>query len=383
MMAISNRDPDALEAGRQELADQPILRLQALSKTFGSMQILKGIDLEIRKGEFLTLLGPSGCGKTTTLRIVAGLEHQSFGSVFLNGSCIDNLPAYRRDVHTVFQSYALFPHLNVFQNIAFPLELKRTPPGAMRERVQSVLALVGLDGFEARHPHELSGGQQQRVALARAVVDHPAILLLDEPFGALDLKLRKEMQTEVRRIHRESGLTFIHVTHDQEEAMTMSDRIVVMAGGEIQQIGSPQEVYSRPQNEFVANFVGKSNFIPVVVLDITEQGAVVALPNDHRTECARWVDMPASSSAALVVRPENLKIATIDEALTIPSLAGSVADVILAGPYMEVVVQLPSGEHLSSFHVTSDLLRRQSVRVGERVQVAWNQEDAFILPIGG
>lgn len=382
-MASANQSRLSSQAGSQEAAGKPILRLQALSKTFGSNQILKSIDLEIEKGEFLTLLGPSGCGKTTTLRIIAGLEHQSAGSVFLNGQCIDNLPAYRRDVHTVFQSYALFPHLNVFENIAFPLVLKRTPAPTLREQVESVLALVGLEGFQARRPHELSGGQQQRIALARALVDHPAILLLDEPFGALDLKLRKEMQTEVRRIHRESGLTFIHVTHDQEEAMTMSDRIVVMERGEIQQVGSPAEVYSRPQNRFVANFLGKSNFIPVSVLDAEEGRAVVVLPGTRRTECARWVKVPAGSSATLVVRPENLTIAPIDTPLTTPSLEGRVADVILAGPYIEVVVQLNSGESVTSFQVTSDLLRRQNVRVGERVLVAWNQEDAFILPMGG
>jgi spermidine/putrescine transport system ATP-binding protein len=362
---------------------QPILRLQGLSKTFGTASILKGIDLEINKGEFVTLLGPSGCGKTTTLRIIAGLEHQSAGSVLLDGGCIDHLPAHRRGVHTVFQSYALFPHLNVAGNIGFSLTLTRTAPAVIRERVQSVLALVGLGGLAARRPHELSGGQQQRVALARALVDRPAILLLDEPFGALDLKLRKEMQTEVRRIHRELGITFIHVTHDQEEAMTMSDRIVVMADGAIQQVGSPAEVYSRPQNRFVANFVGKSNFIPVSVLAVTDRQAVVALPGDQQTECARWVPVGRGEPASLVVRPENLQIAQTGVALTIPSLEGTVADVILAGPYVEVLVQLPSGEQISSFHVTSGLIRRQRVRIGERVQVAWNSEDAFLLPGGG
>jgi spermidine/putrescine transport system ATP-binding protein len=363
----------------------PILQLQHLGKAFGAVDVLSDVTLEVQKGEFITLLGPSGCGKTTTLRIIAGFEQQTTGSIFLSGRCIDTVPPYRRDVHTVFQSYAIFPHMNVFENISFALAVKRLPLDEIRARTRSVLDLVGLTGLEQRRSHQLSGGQQQRVALARAIIDRPALLLLDEPFGALDLKLRKEMQTEIRRIHRQSGLTFIHVTHDQEEALTMSDRIAVMSSGRIVQIGSADAVYRKPMNTFVANFVGKTNLVPVSVLECNADTATVVLPTQQVTKCVRWVDIGVGGAAVLAVRPENLRLEASADAAAVssnrPNLEGRVVDIIFAGPYVEVLVEVGGIRRVSSLEVASNL-RRLGLTAGAPVRITWDPEDAFILPDG-
>ena len=240
-----------------------LISLRGVSKAFDGETILDNISLDIHDKEFVTLLGPSGCGKTTTLRIIGGFETADSGEVFFDGKEISQVPPYRRLVNTVFQKYALFPHLNVYENVAFGLRLKKTPEAEIKTKVQEMLAMVNLKGFERRRVTTLSGGQQQRVAIARALVNHPRVLLLDEPLGALDLKLRKDMQTELKKIQRQTGITFIYVTHDQEEALSMSDVVVVMSGGHIQQIGSPVDIYNEPVNAFVADFIGESNIVDV------------------------------------------------------------------------------------------------------------------------
>ena len=238
-----------------------LIEFRNIVKSFDGQVILKGVNLNIYENEFVTLLGPSGCGKTTLLRILGGFLEQDEGTVIFDGKCIDKVPPYKREINTVFQKYALFPHMNVYDNIAFGLRIKKTGEDIIAQKVNRMLSLVNLEGFEKRNVTKLSGGQQQRVAIARALVNEPNVLLLDEPLGALDLKLRKEMQRELKRIQQEVGITFIYVTHDQEEALTMSDKIVVMNAGEIEQIGTPLEIYNEPENAYVARFIGESNIL--------------------------------------------------------------------------------------------------------------------------
>src|SRR2546422_7947896 len=253
------------------------IRLSNLTKRFDDVVAVDDLSLEIARGQFFSLLGPSGCGKTTTLRMIGGFEEPSLGTIYLGGKDVTDEPPYRRDVNTVFQSYALFPHLNVFDNVAFGLRRKKVERSEADRRVREALALVDLPGFERRKPSQLSGGQQQRVALARALVNHPKLLLLDEPLGALDLKLRKQMQLEPKRIQSEVGITVLYVTHDQEEAMTMSDRLAVMRHGRIEQIGRPEDIYERPATEFVAGFLGASNLLDGEVVDRRDRTATVRL----------------------------------------------------------------------------------------------------------
>src|SRR5919112_4282422 len=260
----------------------PSVRLQGVSKRFGSLTAVRHMDLDIPRGQFFTMLGPSGCGKTTTLRMIAGFEEPSEGTVLLDGEDVTGLAAFRRPTNTVFQSYALFPHLSVERNVAFGLERQRVSKDEVRRRVGEELERVCLAGEAKRKPRQLSGGQQQRVALARALVNRPAVLLLDEPLGALDLKLRKAMQLELKRLNREVGATFVYVTHDQDEALTMSDRIAVMNQGQILQLGAPEEIYERPRTRFVADFIGQTNFLDVTVREANGDTAVVELPGVGR-----------------------------------------------------------------------------------------------------
>lgn len=309
--------------------EELILSLRDVHKTFGTTEALTGVSLDVQAGEFLTLLGPSGCGKTTTLRIIAGLEAPDGGRVLLQGSDVTDWEPNRRNVNTVFQSYALFPHMNVARNIGYGLRLKKTPKDEIRRRVDEMLSLVQLPGYGARMPSQLSGGQRQRVAIARAIVNDPAVLLLDEPLGALDLKLRKDMQIELKRIQQRTGITFIYVTHDQEEALTMSDRVVVMNHGVIQQVGSPTDIYNEPVNAFVADFIGESNIIPGVMLE------------DCKVEfCGRTfecVDKGFGRNAPVdvVIRPEDLKIVYAGDGL----LQGVVESIVFKGVHYEMMVR--------------------------------------------
>jgi spermidine/putrescine transport system ATP-binding protein len=282
--------------------ENAVLELKGIRKDFDRDDVLKGISLTVRKGEFLTLLGPSGCGKTTLLRIIGGFETPDEGRVFFNGRDVTDLPPYQRNVNTVFQHFALFPHLNVFDNIAFGLTIKKLPKEAIRAKVTEALALTGLSGFEKRQISRLSGGEKQRVAIARALVCEPSLLLLDEPLGSLDLKLRKAMQLELKKMHKKLGLTFIYVTHDQEEAMMLSDTVVVMRDGVIQHVGTPEDIYNEPKNAFVADFIGESNIFPGTTLS----------PNSVRFAGADVACLPHGFAPGLdvdvVVRPEDIEL---------------------------------------------------------------------------
>ena len=305
-----------------------IISLRNIVVEFDGEKILKNIDLDIRDKEFVTLLGPSGCGKTTTLRIIGGFLTPTSGDVLLDGRRINDLPPHKRDVNTVFQKYALFPHLNVYENIAFGLRIKKVSEKEIVRRVGEMLELVNLTGFEKRSIQRLSGGQQQRVAIARALVNHPKILLLDEPLGALDLKLRKDMQTELRKIQQALELTFVYVTHDQEEALTMSDTVVVMNNGHIQQIGSPIDIYNEPVNAFVADFIGESN----IVNGCMPQDCLVEFAG-KRFEC---VDkgFGRNEMVDVVIRPEDVKVIPAEQA----QLTGIVESVVFTGVHYEMTV---------------------------------------------
>src|SRR5438477_1866009 len=282
--------------------------LVGVSKRFGSHAAVDDVSLEIAEGEFFSLLGPSGCGKTTTLRMVAGFELPDAGRIVLKGNDVTEVPANRRPVNMVFQQYALFPHMSVYDNVAFGLRVKRVPRAEHRDRVHEMLRVVSLEGFDRRRARQLSGGQQQRVALARALVNRPAALLLDEPLGALDVKLRKQMQLELKRIQHELGTTFVYVTHDQEEALSMSDRIAVMNGGRVEQIGSPREIYERPETAFVADFIGSLNAIELTVDELVGGYAVARLGDSERIVVRVGADSRTGDSLRIAVRPERVQI---------------------------------------------------------------------------
>lgn len=307
-----------------------IVELKNISVAFDGEQVLDGLDLEIKDKEFITLLGPSGCGKTTTLRLIAGFLEPDGGEILFEGKKINGVPAYKRQVNTIFQRYALFPHLNVYENIAFGLRVKKRPEKEIKEKVAEMLRLVNLTGLEKRHIDTLSGGQQQRVAIARAIANHPKVLLLDEPLAALDLKLRKDMQKELKKIQQQLGITFVFVTHDQEEALTMSDRVVVMDGGKIQQVGTPQDIYNEPQNAFVADFIGESNIVDGVMLRdlyVEFSGA--------RFDC---LDKGFAENEAVdvVVRPEDVDIVAPEKGM----LTGTVTSVAFLGVHYEIIVDI-------------------------------------------
>ena len=313
-----------------------IVSLRDIVVEFDGQRILDGLNLDIHDKEFVTLLGPSGCGKTTTLRLIAGFLEPNAGKVLLKGEDITGVPPYKRPVNTVFQKYALFPHLNVFENVAFGLRLKKLDEDTIRRKVRDMLEVVGLKGFERRSISQMSGGQQQRVAIARSLVNEPEILLLDEPLGALDLKLRKEMQLELKRLQREMNITFIYVTHDQEEALTMSDTVVVMNGGKVQQIGTPEDIYNEPKNAFVADLIGDSNIVDGVMhKDFLVSFSGVDFPCVDR-------GFAREQSVQVVVRPEDIEVVSPVEG----QLVGVVNDVIFKGVHFEMHVECEGREWL-------------------------------------
>lgn len=306
-----------------------IIELHEISKTYDDNTVLDKLSLDIKKNEFLTLLGPSGCGKTTTLKIIAGFEYADEGQVLFEGKEMNNLPPYERQVNTVFQKYALFPHMNIYENIAFGLKIKKMPKAEIDKKVREMLKLVALEGFENRKVDSLSGGQQQRIAIARALVNEPKVLLLDEPLGALDLKLRQEMQIELKRMQQKLGITFIFVTHDQEEALSMSDTIIVMNKGKIQQMGTPEDIYNEPENSFVARFIGESNIFDGVML---EDYKVVFC--DKEFEC---VDkgFEKNENIEVVIRPEDIKMVSAENGM----LKGKVTSTVFKGVHYEITVK--------------------------------------------
>ena len=320
---------------------QDVIRLENVTKSFDDEKVLNSVNLSIKKNEFFTLLGPSGCGKTTMLRIIGGFENADDGNVFFDGVNINDLPPNKRNLNTVFQKYALFPHMNVYDNVAFGLKIKKTPKHIIDEKVKEMLALINLRGFEKRSVTSLSGGQQQRVAIARALINEPEVLLLDEPLGALDLKLRKSMQTELKKIQQRLGITFIYVTHDQEEALTMSDTIVVMKNGVIQQMGSPVDIYNEPVNAFVADFIGESNIIDGVM----KKDFLVSFAG-RDFDCVD-AGFEENETVDVVIRPEDIKIVeNSDDSM----LKGHVDSVIFKGVHYEM--KISSDNYLWTVHST-------------------------------
>jgi spermidine/putrescine transport system ATP-binding protein len=355
------------------------VRLERVSKLFGEMAAVDDLSLDIAEGEFFSMLGPSGCGKTTTLRMIGGFEEPTFGTVYLGGRDVTGLPPYKRDVNTVFQSYALFPHLDVKENVAFGLRRKKVPSDEIETRVKDAMALVDLIGFEKRKPPQMSGGQQQRVALARALVNHPKVLLLDEPLGALDLKLRKQMQLELKRIQQEVGITFIYVTHDQEEAMTMSNRIAVMRHGKIDQLGEPEAVYEHPSTEFVAGFLGASNMLDGMLGPANGDVATVNLVTGGtvRVPSAR-IPSDASGAVRVGVRPEKITIET--DTGEPPAGANSVQGLLRMSTYIGVShqykVEGPGGRDIT---VYVQNLGGAAPQPGDAVRLTWDPANTFIV----
>ena len=322
-----------------------LISFRNIVKSFDGQMILKGVNLDINEKEFVTLLGPSGCGKTTLLRILGGFLDADEGSVIFDGEEISKKPSYERELNTVFQKYALFPHLSVYENIAFGLKIKKMSKDIIDQKVMKMLKLIGLEGYENKNTTLLSGGQQQRVAIARALVNEPKVLLLDEPLAALDLKLRKEMQYELKRIQQEVGITFIFVTHDQEEALTMSDKIVVMNNGEIQQVGTPEEIYNEPTNRFVANFIGESNIIPGVMLEDYKVRF-----DDITFDCVDFGFKP-NEPVEVVIRPEDIDIVPVEAG----KMTGEVLSVLFKGVHYEIIVETVPGTSVTvNMHVISN-----------------------------
>ncbi|HAT4253935.1 spermidine/putrescine ABC transporter ATP-binding protein [Clostridium perfringens] len=343
------------------MKDNNIIELKGITKSYGKDTILDNLSLNIKKNEFLTLLGPSGCGKTTTLKIIAGFETADSGQVVFENNIINDIPPYERQLNTVFQKYALFPHMNVYENIAFGLKLKKMPKDVIDQKVKEMLKLVALEGYENRDIEALSGGQQQRVAIARALVNEPKVLLLDEPLGALDMKLRKGMQIELKRIQQKLGITFIFVTHDQEEALTMSDTIVVMNKGEIQQMGSPEDIYNEPANSFVAKFIGESNIVDGTMLD------------DFKVEFGgrifNCVDKGFEKNEAIevVIRPEDFEMVKYEEGM----LKGTVTSVIFKGVHYEIEVK--DENHTWILHNT------KHAEIGSKIGLSLDPESIHIM----
>jgi len=375
--AAEHRDQEEAAAGETE----PTVRLDGVSKHFGDLIAVRDLDLDIGEGEFFTLLGPSGCGKTTTLRMVAGFEEPTAGRVLIDGQDVVGLPSYRRPTNTVFQSYALFPHLSVRENVGFGLRRKKVAKDEIKRRVAAELERVRLAAEINRRPNQLSGGQQQRVALARALVNLPKVLLLDEPLGALDLKLRKGLQLELKRIQRDVGITFVYVTHDQEEALTMSDRIAVMSNGVVEQVGTPENVYERPRTTFVAGFIGVSNLMPGTVTSANGDRGTIRL--DSGLELETRVDgLGAGDRCHAVVRPEKLLIDHAGEHAPdgMPSVEGVVEASVYLGTSTQIVVRL-SGEVPMTVLVpnASEAERARLPGGGAPVRLSWEPDHMHVV----
>lgn len=333
-----------------------MIKLVNLKKVFKDQAVtneqaaVNDISININKGEFLTLLGPSGCGKTTTLRLIAGFEEPTSGEILIDGQDVSYKQPYERDVNTVFQSYALFPHMNVFNNIAFGLKIKKTPSADIKEKVREALKLVQLEGYEGRYPNQLSGGQKQRVAIARAVVNSPKVLLLDEPLGALDLKLRKQMQLELKHLQQKLGITFIYVTHDQEEALTMSDRIAVMNNGKIEQVGTPDEIYENPITRFVADFIGESNMFKVKVKDFKDEKAVLEIEDGQeiclKDEMVKNQGVNIGDDVLIAIRPERMKFSYYKE-IGKNSIDCSIKERVYVGSVQKTIAVLRNGREVT------------------------------------
>jgi len=362
------------------------VRVEGVTKRFGDFVAVDDLSVTIDRGEFFSLLGPSGCGKTTTLRMIGGFEEPSAGTIHLGEQEVTGLPPFKRDVNTVFQNYALFPHLTVFENIAFGLRRRKVGADEIPRQVAEMLDLVELPGYEKRRPSQLSGGQQQRVALARALINHPRVLLLDEPLGALDLKLRKQMQIELKRIQTEVGITFIYVTHDQEEAMTMSDRIAVMRAGRIEQLGSPEELYERPRTTFVAGFLGVSNLLDGEVTARDGDLAHIRLPEGASVRVPAG-DIDGAVAVRIGVRPEKLRVLAVDPSAAVdPSLNhldGTVVDASYVGVSTQYLVRTADGHRLTVYAQNLETSGASEVLAnGAPVRLTWKPHHTFVIDEG-
>jgi spermidine/putrescine transport system ATP-binding protein len=363
-------------------ADDPSVRLDGVTKRFGDFTAVRAMDLDIPRGEFFTMLGPSGCGKTTTLRMVAGFEEPSEGRVLLDGDDMTGRPAFKRPTNTVFQSYALFPHRSVEKNVAFGLERQKVDKAEVKRRVAEELERVGLAAEARRRPAQLSGGQQQRVALARALVNRPAVLLLDEPLGALDLKLRKQLQVELKRIQRDVGITFIYVTHDQEEALTMSDRIAVMNRGVVEQVADPETVYERPATTFVAGFIGVSNLMPAEVVSANGAGAELKLDAGPVVRTGETGGASVRERVHAVVRPEKLVLSTASAPAPGDgaSVEGQVQDSLYLGTATQMTVQLRDGTRMTVLVPNADAEARHELPVpGDQARLSWSADNIHVV----
>ena len=360
--------------GEQPLDD--VIALEQVTKRFGSFVAVERADFAIRRGEFFAMLGPSGCGKTTTLRMIAGFETPTDGVVRLEGADVSRVPPYRRNVNTVFQHYALFPHMSVWDNVAFGPRSRKVAADEVKRRVGELLEIVRLSDLAKRKPSQLSGGQQQRVALARALVNYPSALLLDEPLGALDLKLRQAMQIELKRIQREIGITFVFVTHDQEEALTMSDRIAVMSEGRVEQIGAPREIYDRPSSVFVAGFIGSANLLPATVTDAG--GAVEVGGRRFPVPAGDGAAARAGDRAVLMVRPERVRVLVDEPANGHVGVRCTVSDLVFQGPVVRVALAASDGSPLVAHVGADDQL--PFLRPGDEVWAGWEPGAARLLP---
>ncbi len=357
--------------------ENTVVEISHVSKQFGDFKAVDDANFGIRQGEFFSMLGPSGCGKTTTLRMIAGFEQPTIGEVRLDGKDVSKVPPYKRNVNTVFQNYALFPHMSVFDNIAFGPRSTKAPKGEIAGRVKEMLEIVHLADFAERRPTQLSGGQQQRVALARALVNYPSALLLDEPLGALDLKLRQTMQLELKRIQREVGITFVFVTHDQEEALTMSDRIAVMNAGRVEQIGTPEEIYHRPATVFVAGFIGVANLIPAAVLAVTGDLATVDAAGHRFGVPVTDESIRPDDSAVVMVRPERLHISVDRPSGDIAAVEATVETLVFQGPVLRTSLRTDAGTGLVAHIGPEDAL--PMLRPGDRLWASWGLDAACLL----
>ncbi len=371
--------------GASSTESQLDVELRKVFKVFSGETAVRGVDLEIKQGEFFSILGPSGCGKTTTLRLIAGFESPSAGEVLIRGRSMNQVPPYRRPVNTVFQSYALFGHLNVWENIAFGLRIKRQSQAEIEDQVQEALSLVKMEQFASRYPNQISGGQQQRVALARALVNRPAVLLLDEPLGALDLKLRKQMQMELSNLHRNLGLTFVMVTHDQEEAMSLSDRIAVMQDGRIEQMGTPHEIYEYPQTAFIADFIGDTNLFKGEVesvdsssqLIVTYSGLKIQVEQSEGSDVNKSnVELRSGIRVIVSIRPEKMSLSLYPMGGTLNCLEGRLINAMYMGTHLQYIVQLLSGEQVIVHqNTTGELLPDFETPI----YVCWQPKDSRVL----
>lgn len=349
-----------------------IVEINGVNKIYGSNHVVKELNLSIEEGEFLTLLGSSGCGKTTTLRMIAGFEEPTTGTIMVEGERVEEKEPFERNVNTVFQSYALFPHKTIFDNIAYGLKMKKVPKTEIKERVYEMMEMVQLEGFEKRYPSQLSGGQKQRVAIARALINKPRVLLLDEPLGALDLKLRRQMQLELKKLQKKLNITFIYVTHDQEEALTMSDRIAVMHDGIIDQLATPTEIYEHPATKFVATFIGETNIYDGCITKITDGIATIALENGAvSVKCPE--DFSLLEYATISVRPEKMKFATtpVDGF----ELEAQVKDYVYVGSVLKCIVSLLNGNELK----IERLAGQELPPIGSKCYPYWKVEDAVLI----